>query len=156
MAMRDDAYRVMTGKDAPLLDGYDPHPGLVAHGVVSDEHDPDSCEADCCKPVPTLGCRVAFDYSDIIYRQQVKPDMFQHPIREPFRKKWLKTEWVKRGNHRYGVLVGIRTLSDGTIDWSFDEPVTFYPETYFTAYLVAFDLRRKPVFLLPDDVEVLR
>lgn len=31
-----------------LLDNYDPVPGLVARGVMSDEHDPDSCEADCC------------------------------------------------------------------------------------------------------------
>lgn len=29
-----------------LLDNYDPVPGLVARGVMSDEHDPDSCEAD--------------------------------------------------------------------------------------------------------------
>ena len=131
MAMREDAYQVMTGQPAPPL--APERPG----------------------PVPTLGCRVAFDYADIIYRQQVKPDMFQHPIRDAFRKEWRKTEWVKRGNHRYGILVGIRTLSNGTIDWSFDEPVTFYPETYFTGYIVAFDLRRKPVHLLPADVEVL-
>lgn len=35
-----------------LLTDYDPHPGLVARGVVSDEHDPESCEADCCAPDP--------------------------------------------------------------------------------------------------------
>lgn len=131
--MRDDAYRVMTGQPAPAM-------------------------PDLTPPRPTgitLGTRVAFDYADILYRQQVKPDMFQHPIREPFRKEWRKTEWVKRGNHRYGIIIGVRTLSNGTIDWSFDEPVTFYPETYFTAYIVAFDLRRKPVHLLPADVEVL-
>jgi hypothetical protein len=133
MAMRNDAYRAMTGKDAP------PMPDLTPpspRGIV-------------------LGQRVSFDYADIIYRQQVKPDMFQHPIREPFRKKWLKTEWVKRGNIKEGIICGVRTLSDGTIDWSFDEPVTFYPETYFPAYIVAFDLRRKPVHLLPADVTVL-
>ena len=30
--------------------GYDPALGLVARGVMSDEHDPASCEAGCCIP----------------------------------------------------------------------------------------------------------
>ena len=34
--------------DDLLLD-YDPIPGLVARGVVSNDHDPDSCEMDCCR-----------------------------------------------------------------------------------------------------------
>jgi hypothetical protein len=130
MAMRNDAYRVMTGKDAPPMPDLTPP---VPNGV-------------------TLGEPVAFDYSDILRREQIKPDMFQHPISEPFRKEWRKTQWGKRGTMVKGIVVGVRTLSNGTIDWSFDEPVTFNPETYFTAYLVAFDLRRKPVYLLPDDV----
>lgn len=33
-----------------LLRDYDPVPGLVARGVMSSDHDPDSCEADCCEP----------------------------------------------------------------------------------------------------------
>lgn len=32
----------------PLLDGYDPAPGLVARGVMSQDHDPGSCDAACC------------------------------------------------------------------------------------------------------------
>lgn len=35
-----------------LLDNYDPVPSLVARGVMSDEHDPDSCEFDCCATLP--------------------------------------------------------------------------------------------------------
>lgn len=39
--------------ESGLLDNYDPVPGLVARGVMSDEHDPDSCEAPCCIPPAT-------------------------------------------------------------------------------------------------------
>lgn len=34
---------------AALLDDYDPSPGLVARGAMSDAHDPDSCDAACCR-----------------------------------------------------------------------------------------------------------
>jgi len=34
---------------AELLDDYDPVPSLVARGVMSDDHDQDSCEANCCR-----------------------------------------------------------------------------------------------------------
>lgn len=39
---------VLDGDD--LLDDYDPVPSLVARGVMSDaeEHDPESCDLDCC------------------------------------------------------------------------------------------------------------
>lgn len=149
MAMRNDAYRAMTGKDAPPLADYDPHPGLVARGVVSDEHDPESCEADCCVKPVRLGERVHFDYSDILRRKEVRGAAFANV---PVRKEWGKNEWGKRGDVRHGIIVGIRTLSNGTITWFSDEPIVFYPDLYFTAYLVSFDLRRKPVYLLPDDV----
>jgi hypothetical protein len=149
MAMRNDAYLAMTGKDAPLLEGYDPHPGLVARGVVSDDHDPESCEADCCVKPIRLGERVHFDYSDILRRQSVT---LAAKSSSRYGKVWRKTAWGKRGDVRHGVIVGIRTLSNGTITWFSDEPIVFHPELYFTAYLVAFDLRRKPVYLLPDDV----
>lgn len=33
-----------------LLADYDPVPGLVARGVMSDEHDPESCDLACCDP----------------------------------------------------------------------------------------------------------
>jgi hypothetical protein len=38
----------MSNAENELLDNYDPVPGLVARGIVSDEHEPDSCDADCC------------------------------------------------------------------------------------------------------------
>jgi hypothetical protein len=127
MAMRNDAYLAMTGKDAP------PMPDLTP-------------------PAPAgvrLGERVHFDYSDILRRQSVT---LAANSSSRYGKVWRKTAWGKRGDVRHGVIVGVRTLSNGTITWFSDEPIVFHPELYFTAYLVAFDLRRKPVYLLPDDV----
>jgi hypothetical protein len=98
-----------------------------------------------------LGARVHFDYSDILRRDEVRGGAFTNTL---VRKEWRKTQWGKRGNVRTGIIVGVRTLSNGVIEWNYEEPIQFYPDLYFTAYLVAFDLRRKPVYLLPDDVEV--
>lgn len=36
------------GDKAELLESYDPVPGLVARGIMSSDHDPQSCEAACC------------------------------------------------------------------------------------------------------------
>jgi hypothetical protein len=127
MAMRNDAYLAMTGKDAP------PMPDLTP-------------------PTPAgvrLGERVHFDYTDILRRKEVRGSAFTNT---PVRKEWGKTEWGKRGDVRHGLIIGVRTLSNGVIEWNYEEPIQFYPDLYFTAYLVAFDLRRKPVYLLPDDV----
>jgi hypothetical protein len=127
MAMRNDAYRAMTGKDAP------PMPDLTP-------------------PTPagvTLGDRVTFDYSDILHRQSITP----YDLKQPMRKDWRKAQWGKRGDVRHGFIVGVRTLANGTLHWNYEEPTRFVADLYFTAYLVAFDLRRKPVYLLPDDVE---
>jgi len=127
MTMRNDAYLAMTGKDAP------PMPDLTP-------------------PIPAgvrLGERVHFDYSDILRRKEVRGAAFANV---PVRKEWGKTEWGKRGDVRHGLIVGVRTLSNGVIEWNYEEPIQFFPDLYFTAYLVAFDLRRKPVYLLPDDV----
>lgn len=126
MAMRNDAYLAMTGKGAP------PMPDLTP-------------------PAPAgvrLGERVHFDHSDILRRQSVTP----YDTKQPMRKEWRKSQWGKRGDVRHGLIVGVRTLSNGTITWFSDEPIVFHPEMYFTAYLVAYDLRRNPVYLLPDDV----
>jgi hypothetical protein len=123
MAMRNDAYLAMTGHPAPPM------------------------QEDM--PPLRLGTPVAFDYSDILRRQEVRGSAFSNV---PVRKEWRKTQWGKRGDLRHGLVVGVRTLSNGVIEWNYEEPIQFFPDLHFTAYLVAFDLRRKPVYLLPDDV----
>jgi hypothetical protein len=96
----------------------------------------------------TLGERIHFDYSDILHRQSVTP----YDLKQPMRKDWRKAQWGKRGDVRHGFIIGVRTLANGTLHWNYEEPTRFVADLYFTAYLVAFDLRRKPVYLLPDDV----
>lgn len=50
-----------------------------------------------------------------------------------------------------GIVVGIRTLSNGKNVWSgSDEAITYSPREFFTAYLVAHNLRQRPVFVLPE------
>lgn len=54
-----------------------------------------------------------------------------------------------------GVIVGQRTLSDGTLDWvGYEEGSWDYrPKRHFNAYLVATSLRAKHLYVLPDNVE---
>lgn len=62
-----------------------------------------------------------------------------------------------------GIIIGIRTLSDGQVDYCFDEPAVYKPEKYFKALLVVENLRNKPVLIpypaigieaAPNDSEV--
>ena len=56
-----------------------------------------------------------------------------------------------------GIIVGKRTLSNGDIHVSYgeDAATVYKPTEHFQAYLVAFDLRRKPVFVLPEHLTPL-
>jgi len=50
-----------------------------------------------------------------------------------------------------GIVVGVRTLANGTNTYGgYDEPIQFKATERFTAYLVAHDMRRKPVLVLPE------
>lgn len=55
-----------------------------------------------------------------------------------------------------GIVIGIRTLSNGTNHYhGDDEPITYRATERFTAYLVAYDMRRKPVLVLPEHLTQL-
>jgi hypothetical protein len=74
------------------------------------------------------------------------------------RKVWRTEGWPGQPEPlpREGVIVGKRTLSDGEIDYGgYEDPVTYYPERHFTAWLVAFDLLRKPVLVLPQHIQAV-
>lgn len=62
----------------------------------------------------------------------------------------VKTWCVRAGEERHGVIVGIRNLSNGKR--FYNDGVTFEPTGYMRAYLVAYDMRRKPVYVRPEDV----
>lgn len=51
------------------------------------------------------------------------------------------------------VVVGVRTLSNGIVSYSFEDGGGYRAKEHFPALLVSFDLRRKLVFALPEDVE---
>ena len=60
---------------------------------------------------------------------------------------------------REGIIIGKRTLSNGHHAWESEGYGEGYwlnePAEHFTAYLIAFDLRRKPVHVLPEHITPL-
>ncbi len=90
-----------------------------------------------------LGTKVHFDHSSILWREHLADSM----------RRWTRTRWGK--DQHTGVIVGWRTLSNGKVtygnDW--DGSDEFRPTEHFKAYLVAYDMRRKPVYVLPEDLE---
>lgn len=74
------------------------------------------------------------------------------------RRAWVAEDWPGQPEPepRAGIVVGIRTLSDGEVEtWGWDEPATYLPTRTFRAYLVAHHLRRKPVLVLPEHIKVV-
>lgn len=81
----------------------------------------------------------------------------------------LKRKWYKMGIQDIkswtpvpcdctdGIVIGIRTLSDGDVEYgSYEDGTTQYrPTKHFRAALVVYSLHRKPVLVLPQDLEVL-
>jgi hypothetical protein len=60
---------------------------------------------------------------------------------------------------REGLIIGKRTLSNGHHAWESEGYGEGFwlnePAEHFTAYLIAFDLRRKPVHVLPEHITVI-
>lgn len=54
-----------------------------------------------------------------------------------------------------GIITGKRTLANGNISY-YDHGSNFVMKEHFEAYIVTFDLRRKPVYVLPEDLEVIQ
>lgn len=86
--------------------------------------------------------------------------LFSHPLTRrylpgsPARKVWEPPLYAEDANRKHqGVVVGVRTLSDGRTHWNGeDEPISYTPDEHFTAYLIAYDLHRKPVHVRPEHV----
>lgn len=68
----------------------------------------------------------------------------------PGRREWRS---VMGGPWRTGFVIGWRTLSDGEAVQVGYEPTEYYPDRHFDAYLVVFDPRTNPVYVLPENVE---
>lgn len=100
-----------------------------------------------------LGTRVTFDMADVLgrYSDSLPSD---HKARSGYLKAWKRNRYLKRGDVRTGVIVGVRTLANGYVSWPYsDEPIVFYPEEHFPAYIVAYDLHLTTVRLRIHDVQ---
>lgn len=71
----------------------------------------------------------------------------------PYHKSWLPIPTFTK-EPLEGIIVGLRTLQNGIsqYDWTAEQQL-FTPDSYVTAYMVVSDLRRKPVFVLPEHIE---
>jgi hypothetical protein len=78
-------------------------------------------------------------------------------VRGRYGKVWESVPgYIVKPVQQEGIIVGKRTLANGENGWWEEEVGTiFYPKERFTAFLIAFDMRRKPVFVRPEDIEVL-
>lgn len=78
-----------------------------------------------------------------------KPDVF--------RLKWVMIDKLHRQKPLIttGIIIGIRTLRDGhTVYVGYDggNEASFICDKTFKAYLVAIDMKRNPVYVLPKDI----
>jgi hypothetical protein len=98
----------------------------------------------------TLGQRVR--YAEHIQRRHSRPGEFDGPD-----KIWSAEPYPGgRTKGGEGIIVGKRTLSNGHTQWMGEYGGTVYSVAEsFTAYVIAFDLRRKPVFVLPQHITAL-
>lgn len=74
------------------------------------------------------------------------------------RKVWSTTgRYPSSGEHfgGEGVIVGKRKLANGDRYWEEDYGYIFEPKEYLNAWLVAWDLHRKPVHVLPEHLTPL-
>lgn len=100
-----------------------------------------------------LGQRVA--YSTHVRRRHARPGEFLGPQRiwstNPGPGILQDNLW----DGGEGVIVGKRTLSDGNVTYYGDAPGEYVPSKTFTAWLIAYDLQRKPVHVLPEHITAL-
>lgn len=67
-------------------------------------------------------------------------------------REWRR--WITPGPARSGIIIGKRTLANGVVEWE-ENYSYFVPGEHLRVYLVTFDLHRKPVHVLPEDVTFL-
>lgn len=93
-----------------------------------------------------LGSIVRFNYT-LLRRSGSEPDP-----RRPSRRKYTRTWTPQLRAVREGVVVGVRSLANGEVEYLGEEGTVFSSTERFRAYLIAFDLYRKPVLVLPEHI----
>ena len=87
--------------------------------------------------------------SGIIERKWIPQE--KRTKQDPGNKKWVRSESIFVGH-----IIGERTLSNGHNEWQGPEAGNLYsPNNYFKAYIVVFNIHRKPVYVLPEDVNII-
>jgi hypothetical protein len=66
----------------------------------------------------------------------------------------FEKKWISRECELEGIVIGRRCVREGSIYYGADY-IAFTPQKYIKCYLVAYDLHRNPVYVLPEDLEVL-
>lgn len=101
-------------------------------------------------PALTLGQSVLFTRT-LTRRSEEGPNGWRQHL-----KVWKSEAWPGQPEpeQRMGIVIGVRTLSNGENRYhGYDDGGIEYKQTEtFTAYLIAHDLRRKPVLVLPEHI----
>lgn len=96
----------------------------------------------------SLGDPCTFNSGDVLRRT---PDAFMNSNHAS--RRWYKT-WLRRGGQRQertGIVIGIRFLQHGyVIDGEYSE---WNQTGLLEALLIAYDMRRNPVLVMPEDVQ---
>lgn len=80
------------------------------------------------------------------------PGMRTGPLYSKSVRRWKAFKGY--GEPRHGVVVGIRTLSDGYVEYHYEEGTEFIPVGKYTrAYIVFFSMVEKPVYVLPEHLQ---
>lgn len=63
-------------------------------------------------------------------------------------RQWMPMEC----NDTAGILIGYRTLSNGTTEWDREEGTIYHPTEYINVALIAYSLYRAPIYAPLDKV----
>jgi hypothetical protein len=90
--------------------------------------------------------------SVVVQAQVVK----EHPIPDGDADTWF-TRWVRKPSFPpvAGTVVGKRTVKEGHEEYDEEGARSFKYTRHIEVYLVAYNMRRKPMFVLPEDMEAV-
>lgn len=112
------------------------------------------CDDDMPDPELELGQPVRFEHS--VARIRSRSGQFLGP--ERIWTSVISGDGRSAGQRTpagQGIVVGKRTISDGDTHGGYDEWTEYTPFQHYTAWLVAYDLRRKPLHVLSRHIEAL-
>lgn len=88
-------------------------------------------------------------------RRVISPSEWGNQHRYCSYKEWTIERWLGDNppeDPRDGIVIGKRVLANGYVYYDQGEGTTFGPDQHLTAYLIAYDLNRKPVYVLPEHI----